>query len=761
MKFLKNYKFNQFKKSIHSDFSKLSDKELLSLASSNKDSIYLLNVVKEASKRVLGKNPYDEQLYGAKIIIDGMISEMKTGEGKSLVAAIAATVLGIQKRQVNIVTVNDYLVERDLTEQKPLFDFFNLSSGMILSSDKDPKSKKLAYSSSIIYATNSELCFDYLRDNMVYDKDDKVQQSRDFVIIDEVDSILIDEARTPLIISGVSESNGIDLYAMNVFSDTLMSGKEIVNENYTKEYTNDFFVDVKHNSLFLTDQGIQKVEEFFKIKNLYENHDSSHIAHLVEQALIANHLYFKDVHYIIADNQLILIDENTGRLSIGKQLSNGLHQAIEAKEGIPLSVSTIVLSEISYQNFFKSFNKIGGMSGTAIGDIKEFQEIYHLDVIEVPTHKPVLRKDYKDLIFLTKNAKTKYLIKEIKKIHSKGQPILIGTASVEDNEYLATLLIKEGIPFNALNAKNAHLEAEIISNAGKVSAVTLATNMAGRGVDIKIDAAALAAGGLYVIGFERYTNSRIDNQLRGRSGRQGDVGESQFLISLEDDIIVKFGHSKLANLMNGLDFNENDIIESRFVSKSVEKAQKAVESLHFDYRKDLLKYDDIIHLQRKEIFKLRDSMLESDYDFDSKIKELVSLSMHDLFVSGSLDKELLFERFGIELPSDSVFDLDTFSKIFIGNVFNKFKNIDISDANEIIRSVYLHVVDTYWREHLTHLEEMRKGVGLRQINQKDPLIEFNKEAFHLYGDMIKIIQIKILDSLLKLEIGTATAAEAA
>lgn len=759
--FLKSNKLKPYKKIIskittQTDYHLVSDQDLVQLlqASINeKDTAFSL--IREAAKRTLNLIPYDVQIMGALIISDGKIAEMKTGEGKTLTAGMTAVYNAILGRKVYVVTVNDYLVERDSHENKPLFDFFGLSVGTITSTNRDNDYKKEQYECNIVYGTNSEFCFDYLRDNMVHDINDKVQPVQDFVLIDEIDSILIDEARTPLIISGQTDYSSYDLYMIDIFAKSLKEGQMVI-EDYAKKYTEDFYVDKQQQSVILSEDGIDKIEKFFKIKHLYENHDMSGLAHIIEQALVANHIYENGLQYIVKDSKIVLIDENTGRLTEGRQLSHGLHQAIEAKENLPISPATSVLAEITYQNYFKLFSTIGGMTGTIETEAKEMYEVYKLDIIEVPTNKPVIRKDRKDIIFTTKERKIKYLLKLVKEIHSKGQPILIGTASVTDNELLEDIFEKENIKVNVLNAKNAEIESEIIAKAGQFGSITLTTNMAGRGVDIKLDQQSKDIGGLFVIGFERYDNRRIDNQLRGRSGRQGDPGVSQFFVSLEDRMIKAFAGSKLLNIVSNLDIEDSEFLESRMISKGIEKAQIKMEEANFESRKELIKYDQIISIQRNKIFELRDSILSEDYDFISKINELIDHSIDQIFSNGEEDKETANENL-LSSYNIMINDYLYLRKIDLKNMFeNKiastFGTIPKEDMFTIIRSIYLDAIDTSWIENLTNLEELRKGVGLRQINQKDPLIEFNKEAYSMFATMLKTNQLKIMNTLLHVQL---------
>lgn len=763
-KYLKKYHKNVLKiNSLEESIKKMSDLELKEYAFNNKDNIsQCLAAIREASIRTLNKRPFDVQLIGALTISEGKIAEMKTGEGKTLTAGLAATLNAIQGRKIFVVTVNDYLAQRDAEENMPLMQFFDLQVGLILSSIKDNVFKKFQYSKNIIYGTNSEFGFDYLRDNMVYSLEEKVQCERDFVLIDEIDSILIDEARTPLIISGLQKETEINYSEINTLAKTLIEGKETEEREsfeYVKKTTNDFVLNYKSKSVFLTEEGISKIEKSLNIENAFLDYHTSKFIHAIEQSLIANYLFIEGKQYVIQENKIVLIDESTGRLAIGRQLSNGLHQAIEAKENVAISDTTATVAEISYQNYFNTFKTLSGMTGTAKTEEAEFLEIYKLDVISIPTNKPIKREDKKDLIFLSEQSKIKYLIKEVKSIHGKGQPILIGTNSVAQNNKLEELLLKEGFKIEVLNAKNAARESEIIAKAGELNAITLATNMAGRGVDIKVTEESLKVGGLYVIGFERYENRRIDNQLRGRSGRQGDIGMSQFYISLEDSLIKIFGEekneTKFKILMQKMGFKEDDVIESAMVTKSISKAQKRIEDMHFEGRKDLLKFDNVISTQRKEIYNIRDSIL-SNFDYESRVNELIDFVANKIFDHGEFTtsetlNENLFDLLKIQFTEQLPENKDILIQFIKSVIWDKFNVLTNEQKLHYVRMFYLQTLDEKWIAHLTEIDNLKAGINLRQINQKDPVTEFQKESYYMFLHLIDDIKVNIVKVLFHLE----------
>jgi len=736
-------KYQKEVKKINQAYEKvknLSNEELKEKISENR--IEKLAIIKEACKRSLNMELYDVQLIGALALIDKNIAEMKTGEGKSLTAAVAATYIALEEKQVYIVTVNEYLVKRDEKEHRPLFLFFNLSSGIVIPDRQE--NKKLEYLSKIIYSTATELGFDYLRDNLVYTKKEQKQKDLDFVIIDEIDSILIDEATTPMIISETSKEENGELFKINQIAKKLKKGKETkkrIGLEIEIETSEDFFLNQKEYHVYLTEKGIKKVEKELKIENLYTYENSKYVKY-IENALMANHFYKEGIHYIKKEGEIILIDQSTGRLTPGRQLSNGLHQAIEAKEGIMISPFTEVKGEISYQKFFLSFKELSGMTGTAATESQEFYEIYKLQVITIPTNKPIKRIDKNDAIFVKEKDKEDFFIKEVKRIHKSGQPILIGTTSIETNEKLEKLLKKENLKINILNAKNTEKESEIISKAGIENSITLATNMAGRGVDIKLTKKAKELGGLYVLGYERYKNRRIDNQLRGRAGRQGDPGSSQFFVSFEDELIKIFGSVKTDKL-------PKEKLEGKFFNKIIEKAQRTIENQNFESRKHLVEYDSVIGKQRDKIFEIRNELLEN-FNTEEKINNLLDYIVGKIFenVEENLTKYLKIEVKG--LPKEEK-ELKRYLSNIIGSKFQIFKG-NQEEIRATVRYIYLKNLDQEWINHLTMLESLRTGIHLRGYNQKDPLVEFQKESFLLFQEMIEHTKINIINDFLYINI---------
>lgn len=693
-------------------------------------------ITREASKRVLNMRHFDVQLIGAMVLHEGKIAEMKTGEGKTLVATLAVSLNAMAGKSIHIVTVNDYLARRDATEMKPLYEFLGYSVGIVTGDERDESNKLEQYSCNIIYGTNNEFGFDYLRDNMKFSLSSQFQKDHFFAIVDEVDSILIDEARTPLIISGPAnrklENYGLaNSVAQKMIRDT------------------DFSVDEKNRTILISESGIKKAEESFNVDNLY-NIENAFLAHHLDQALKANFLFQKDKDYIVRDGEVIIVDEFTGRLSEGRRFSDGLHQAIEAKELVDIKEETQTLADITFQNYFRMYEKLSGMTGTAQTEATEFLQIYKLDVVSIPTNVPNIRKDYNDLIFKSEVEKFDAVCQKIVELHKKGIPVLIGTASIEKSEKLHELLKKHRIPHTVLNAKQHTKEAEIIKDAGKKGAVTIATNMAGRGVDIKIDKEVMDLGGLFIIGTERHESRRIDNQLRGRSGRQGDPGASQFYLSLEDNLLRIFGSDKIKGIMEKLGLKNGEHIESSFVTRSIENAQKKVESMHFEARKHVLEYDDVANEQRKIIYKFRNKLLDENYDLSQKIREDREFSVQNIFVNFDFVKENDIDKVGISnkiledfgskvVFSDSMNDITQLQEEAILKLQNDYdlKIAPLSDIQrkEIERIVYLQVLDNTWREHLYTMDNLKTGIGLRGYNQKDPLIEYKKESYDLFLEL--------------------------
>ena len=803
-------------------------------------------IAREAAKRTLGLRPFDVQLIGALALHKGMIAEMKTGEGKTLVAAIAIYLNALTGKGVHLVTVNDYLAKRDATQMGSIYKFLGLSVGVINTNsasyliqwadeekfkkavelDKrvwekgffgellppekyDVEAKKdyftvavdsdrrSAYEADITYGTNNEFGFDYLRDNMVFSKDQMVQvKGHHYAIIDEVDSILIDEARTPLIISGPSGEDVSIYYDTNNFVKTL-----------TKD--EDFIVDEKNKNAVLTEKGVEKAEKYFSLENLYDPKNIE-ILHAINQSLRANYLYHRDRDYVVKDGEVIIVDEFTGRLMPGRRWSDGLHQAIEAKEGVKIQAENQTLASITFQNYFRMYKKLAGMTGTAETEALEFKEIYNLDVLVIPTNKPVKRIDYPDLVYKTKKEKFNQVVEEIERLHKQGRPVLVGTVSVETSEFLSGLLKKKGIPHNVLNAKNHEREAEIIAQAGRLGAVTISTNMAGRGTDILLGGnpdflakeilkkkgltpetateeqysealkeaqritleekqKVIELGGLAVIGTERHESRRIDNQLRGRAGRQGDPGSSRFFLSLEDDLLRLFGGDRLIALMDRLKIPENEPIESTMVSKAIENAQKRVEGQNFQIRKRLLEFDDVMNKQRQVIYSLRRDILEG-----INLKDEIKLWLTDIVLYFSdkyapaeeyqekWDLEELKKTFkewlgvDIDIPTDKEWDRKELEEYILKQLeefYNqKEEKLGSSLMREFERYMTLQVLDNLWKEHLHNLDRLRESVYLRGYAQRDPLVEYKKEAFDLFEDMMFRLKYNTLEYLYKLQV---------
>jgi len=653
---------------------------------------------------------------------------------------------------VHLVTVNDYLASRDATEMGALYNFLGLSVGTILEDSHDMEAKKEAYNCDITYGTNNEFGFDYLRDNMSYSADQMAQRNHAFVIVDEVDSILIDEARTPLIISGPTNRKMQDFLRANSIALQL-------------EKDTHFTVDEKDKVILITEEGITKAEELFEVENLYSAENAS-LPHSLDQALKANYLFEKDVDYVVNDGEVVIVDEFTGRLSEGRRFSEGLHQALEAKEGVEIKEETQTLADITFQNYFRMYDKLAGMTGTAETEATEFAQIYNLDVVSIPTNIPIKRKDLNDLIYKTETEKFDAVITTIKKLSKTGQPILIGTASIEKSELLHEVLKKEKIAHTVLNAKNHEQEGEIIKHAGAKGAVTIATNMAGRGVDIKVSDEVKDLGGLYIIGTERHENRRIDNQLRGRSGRQGDPGTTQFYLSLEDSLLRIFGSDKIKSIMERLGVEDGEYIESKMVTRAVEKAQKKVENMHYEGRKQIVEYDDVANEQRKIVYKFRNQLLSPDYDISAKIDEIRVeyvenlLNSADIFNGGAREdfnlkklKELLKEEINLDLDIESLSELD-YDELFESVVSVVKKSYDekmsVLEA-EVVKSIeeelYLKELDNAWREHLYAMDNMKTGIRLRAYNQKDPLVEYKKESFNLFSELINDIKFNTIRTL--------------
>lgn len=736
-------------------FSKLKE-QVLAQKLTLDDTLYdVFAIVREASKRVLKMRHFDVQLIGGMVLHDGNIAEMKTGEGKTLVATLPVVLNAMNGKGVHVVTVNDYLAKRDAADMGVLYNFLGFSVGVILGGNYDDKARKEAYNCDITYGTNNEFGFDYLRDNMKFRKEDKVQRGHNFVIVDEVDSILIDEARTPLIISGPTNRTLDGYIKANEVAKQMKRGEPADPLDKNSKATGDFTLDEKNRAVMITEAGISKAEKLFGVDNLYSL-DNAVLSHYLDQALKANYLFEKDVHYVVKDGQVVIVDEFTGRLSEGRRFSEGLHQALEAKEGVKIQEESQTLADITFQNYFRLYDKLSGMTGTAQTEATEFSQIYKLEVISIPTSLPVKRIDQNDLIYKTEKEKFDAVITQIKYLHAKGQPVLVGTASIEKSEKLHELLTKEKINHSVLNAKNHEKEAQIIANAGDKGAVTIATNMAGRGVDIKINDEVRALGGLYILGTERHESRRIDNQLRGRSGRQGDPGESRFYLSLEDNLLRIFGSDKIKHIMERLGLKEGESIESRLVTKAVENAQKKVESLHFESRKYILEYDDVANEQRKVIYRYRNELLEADFDLHDKI-----ISNREDYIANVLDRLEIFdgdskENFGIQkiasiIKSETTEILDE-NKLSKAEDYKELKEeiikelrdfyeekmapVDNEQRKSIEKMLYLQIVDRDWREHLYQMDILKTGIGLRGYNHRDPLTEYKKESYNLFVELV-------------------------
>jgi len=729
-------------------------------------------ITREVSKRVLLMRPYDVQLIGAMVLHDGKIAEMKTGEGKTLVGSITVCLNALSGKGVHVVTVNDYLANRDANELRPLYEFLGFSVGALTDDIKDDIVRREQYNCDITYATNSSLGFDFLRDNMVYDIKDKVQRGHNFVIVDEVDSILIDEARTPLIISGPTNHKNSNYVKANEIALKLEKGELIEPKNATEKpiTTGDFIVDEKNRTVSLTEQGHIKAEKLFKVDNLYSI-ENAILSHSLDQALKANYIFQKDVDYVVKDEQIIIVDEFTGRLSEGRRFSEGLHQALEAKEKVAIQDESQTLADTTYQNYFRMYKKLAGMTGTAQTEATEFAQIYKLDVVSIPTNLPITRVDKSDLIYKSEKEKFEAVCLKIKEYHEKGQPVLVGTASIEKSEKLHKILVDKKIPHTVLNAKQHEKEGKIIAEAGKKGAVTIATNMAGRGVDIKLAPEILALGGLAIIGTERHESRRIDNQLRGRSGRQGDIGESQFYLSLEDNLLRIFGSDRIKNIMERLGIQEGEFIESKMVTRAVENAQKKVESMHFESRKHLLEYDDVANEQRKVIYNFRDDLLKEDFDITAKIDEnrveyvqnlLAEANITQTTASEDFDYEFIVAKlkedlhFIIEVDNIQSVDYETLETKLISVLKDTYENkmsiAEPKQKSEIERVLYLQILDNAYREHLYAMDTLKTGIGLRGYNQKDPLVEYKKESYNMFIELISSIKLEIIKILFALQL---------
>jgi preprotein translocase subunit SecA len=754
-------RFEELKKSIKENKQTLDDVLIDSFA-----------ITREASKRTLNMRHHDVQLIGGMVLHDGRIAEMKTGEGKTLVATLAVALNAMSGKGVHVVTVNDYLASRDARDLEPLYNFLGYSVGVITSGMYDDELKKAQYDCDILYGTNNEYGFDYLRDNMKYSLNEKVQREHNFVIVDEVDSILIDEARTPLIISGPTNRKSTHYEQANQVAQQLEKGERIepTKPDEPVRTTGDFTVDEKNRVILLTEDGIKNAEKLFGVDNLYSL-ENAKLSHYLDQALKANYLFVKDVDYVVKDNQVIIVDEFTGRLSEGRRFSDGLHQALEAKEDVKIQDESQTLADVTFQNYFRMYNKLAGMTGTAQTEATEFAEIYNLDVVSIPTNVAIQRIDKNDLVYKSEREKFDAVCKRIKELHEKGQPVLVGTASIEKSELLNAILKKEKIPHTVLNAKQHDKEAEIIAQAGHKGAVTIATNMAGRGVDIKLTDEIKALGGLAIIGTERHESRRIDNQLRGRSGRQGDVGESQFYLSLEDNLLRIFGSDRIKTIMERIGIQEGEHIESKMVTRAIENAQKKVESMHFESRKHLLEYDDVANKQRRVIYNFRDELLNPEFDIKSKLEEniveYVQTTLADFDIVDGLNSDefnydgillKIKEELNLELSVESIrsenyADLESkIVELLMDNYNDKMSIAAPEQRSEIERILYLQILDNAWRDHLYSMDTLKTGIGLRGYNQKDPLVEYKKESYNMFMELIASIKLEIVKVLFSLRL---------
>ena len=712
-------------------------------------------VVREGAKRVLGLFPYKVQVMGGIVLHHGDVPEMRTGEGKTLTATMPVYLNALSGKGVHVVTVNEYLSERDATEMGELYSWLGLSVGINLAA-KSPMEKKEAYECDITYSTNSEIGFDYLRDNMVVRAENMVQRPLNYALVDEVDSILIDEARTPLIVSGANAVETSQLYHMA--------------DHYVKSLDkDDYIIDVQSKTIGLSDSGIDKAESYFKLENLSDIENVA-LTHFIDNALRANYIMLLDIDYVVSEEQEILIvDQFTGRTMEGRRYSDGLHQAIEAKEGVPIQDETKTSASITYQNLFRMYKKLSGMTGTGKTEEEEFREIYNIRVIPIPTNRPVQRIDHSDLLYASIEAKFKAVVEDVKARYQKGQPVLVGTVAVETSDYISKKLVTAGVPHEVLNAKNHYKEAQIIMNAGQRGAVTIATNMAGRGTDIKLGEGVRELGGLCVIGTERHESRRIDNQLRGRSGRQGDPGESQFYLSLEDDLMKRFGSERLKGIFERLNMSE-EAIESRMLTRQVEAAQKRVEGNNYDTRKQVLQYDDVMREQREIIYAQRYDVITADRDLAPEIQAMIKRTIERV-VDGharakqdeKLEAILNFAKFNL-LPEDSITmdDLSGLSdKAIKEDLFQRALQVydsqvsklrDEDAVKEFQKVLILRVVDNKWTDHIDALDQLRNAVGLRGYAQNNPVVEYQAEGFRMFNDMIGSIEFDVTRLMMKAQI---------
>ena len=714
-------------------------------------------VVREAAKRVLGLFPYKVQVMGGIVLHHGDVPEMRTGEGKTLTATMPVYLNALSGKGVHVVTVNEYLTERDATEMGELYLWLGLSVGINLAA-KSPAEKKEAYLCDITYSTNSEIGFDYLRDNMVVRAENMVQRPLNYALVDEVDSILIDEARTPLIVSGQTASDTSQLYHMA--------------DAYVKTLTeDDYIIDVPSKTIGLSDSGIDKAESYFNLENLYDIENVA-LTHFIDNALRANYIMILDIDYVVSEDQEILIvDQFTGRTMEGRRYSDGLHQAIEAKEGVPVQEETKTSASITYQNLFRMYKKLSGMTGTGKTEEEEFREIYNIRVIPIPTNRPIARIDHPDLLYPSLKSKFKAVVEDVKSRHEKGQPVLVGTVAVETSDYLSQLLVQAGVPHEVLNAKNHYKEAQIIMNAGQRGAVTIATNMAGRGTDIKLGEGVRELGGLCVIGTERHESRRIDNQLRGRSGRQGDPGESQFYLSLEDELMRRFGSERIKAVLDRFKLSEEEsVIRSNMFTRQVEGAQKRVEGNNYDTRKQVLQYDDVMREQREIIYAERYDVITANRDLAPEIKAMIKRTIKRIVEGAShsskeerVEAILNFAKYNL-VPEDTISASDIEGKSdkeVIDYLYARAEEIyasqvaklrDEESVQEFQKVLILRVVDSKWTDHIDALDQLRNAVGLRGYAQNNPVVEYQSESFRMFNDMIGSIEFDVTRLMMKAQI---------
>ncbi|MDQ5986940.1 MAG: Protein translocase subunit SecA [Syntrophus sp. SKADARSKE-3] len=711
--------------------------------------------VREAARRTVAMRPFDVQIIGGIVLHQGKIAEMKTGEGKTLAATMPLYLNALSGKGAHLVTVNDYLARRDSEWMGPIYNMLGLTVGVIVHGMEDEE-RRNAYHADITYGTNNEFGFDYLRDNMKYDLSDYVQRDFYYAIVDEVDSILIDEARTPLIISGPSEESTDKYYRINQVIPRLRP-------------TQDYTIDEKSRTVVLTEEGVPRVEQYLKVQNLYEPKNIE-LLHHVNQALKAHTLFKRDVDYVVKEGQVIIVDEFTGRIMPGRRYSDGLHQALEAKEKVKIERENQTLASVTFQNYFRMYEKLAGMTGTADTEAEEFKKIYNLDVVIVPTNKPMIREDHHDVIYKTEKEKINAVIEEIKALHEQKRPVLVGTISIEKSELLSTYLMRTGIKHHVLNAKNHEREAEIVAQAGQAGMVTISTNMAGRGTDIKLGEGVAALGGLHILGTERHESRRIDNQLRGRSGRQGDQGSSRFYLSLEDDLLRIFGAEKISSIMDKIGIEENEPIEHRFISKAIENAQKRVEGQNFDIRKHLLDFDDVMNHQRKVIYEQRRKVLTGD-GLWADVEEMIDEIVEEL-VPGYIDEkdhpedwdikgldDIIYSQFslklgliekGKEMNAGQITEYIT--EAIKGHLRKKEAQFGEPLMDYLIRMIMLQSIDNHWKDHLLGMDHLKEGIGLRGYGQKDPVREYQKEGYDAFLAMTSRIKEDTIEKLCMVQV---------